>query len=299
MTDMSVRTTALSLALCALLAVPATAGPELPAGWTDGYVMANGIRMHYWRTGGQKPALVLAHGSSDDGLCWTNFAVELQDDYDIIMYDARGHGLSDPPSPTDPPDVQVEDLAALITALRLDKPIVMGHSMGSAAVAHFAAKYPGVARAVILEDPALLRMAGAAPAAAQASVEERQAGILARNNRSAADLVADCMKNSPKWGRSECEFWAPSKRRHHPNTVLVNTAARPAMRELLPRITAPTLILKADADGDVRRQNDEVAALLRHGRIVHITGAGHNVRREGKAQTLQVVREFLAGLTTS
>jgi pimeloyl-ACP methyl ester carboxylesterase len=296
---MSLRTTALSLALCALLAAPATARPEPPAGWTDGYVMANGIRMHYWRTGGEKPALVLAHGSSDDGLCWTNFAVELQDDYDIIMYDARGHGLSDPPSPTDPPDVQVEDLAALIAALRLDKPIVMGHSMGSAAVAHFAAKHPGVARAVILEDPALLRPAGAGPTAAQASVEERQAGILARNNRSDADLVADCLKNSPKWGRSECEFWAPSKRRHHPNTALVNTAARPAMRELLPKITAPTLILKADADGDVRRQNDEVASLLRHGRIVHITGAGHNVRREGKEQTLHVVREFLASLSTS
>jgi pimeloyl-ACP methyl ester carboxylesterase len=296
---MPLRTTALSLALCALLAPPATAGPEPPAGWTGGYVMANGIRMHYWRTGGAKPALVLAHGSSDDGLCWTNFAVELQKDYDIVMYDARGHGLSDPPSPTDPPDVQVEDLAALIAALRLEKPIVMGHSMGSAAVAHFAAKYPDVARAVILEDPALLRPAGAGPAAAQAPVEERRAAILARNNRSEADLVADCTKNSPKWGRSECEFWAPSKRRHHPSSVLVNTGARPAMRELLPKITAPTLILKADAEGDVRRQNDEVAALLRHGRIVHITGAGHNVRREGKEQTIQVVREFLAALSSS
>lgn len=296
---MSLRTTALSLGLCALLAAPATAGPEPPAGWTDGYVMANGIRMHYWRTGGQKPALVLAHGSSDDGLCWTNLAKEIQDGYDIIMYDARGHGLSDPPSPTDPPDVQVEDLAALIRALKLEKPIVMGHSMGSAAVAHFAAKYPGVARAVVLEDPALLRLAGAGPAAAQASVEERRAGILARNNRTEADLVADCMKTSPKWGRSECELWAPSKRRHHPNAALVNTGARPAMRELLPKITAPTLILKADADSDVRRQNDEVAGLLRNGRIVHITGAGHNVRREGKEQTLLVLREFLGSLSTS
>jgi pimeloyl-ACP methyl ester carboxylesterase len=299
MIDMSLRTTALSLGLCALLAAPASAGPEAPAGWTDGYVMANGIRMHYWRTGGEKPALVLAHGSSDDGLCWTNLAKELQDGYDIIMYDARGHGLSDPPSPTDPPDVQVEDLAALIAALKLEKPIVMGHSMGSAAVAHFAPKYPGVARAVVLEDPALLRLAGAGPAAAQASVEERQAGILARNNRTEAELVAGCMKNSPTWGRSECEFWAPSKRRHHPDTALVSTSARPTMRELLPKITAPTLILKADADSDVRRQNEEVAGLLRNGSIVHITGAGHNVRREGKEQTLQVLREFLASLSTS
>ena len=136
-------------------AAPAFAGPEPPAGWTDGYVFANGIRIHYWRTGTNagKPPLVLAHGSSDDGLCWTNLAKEIQDGYDIIMFDARGHGLSDPPTPSDPPDVQVEDSAGLIKELKLERPILMGHSMGSASVAHFAAKYPDVPRAVILEDP--------------------------------------------------------------------------------------------------------------------------------------------------
>jgi len=44
------------------------------------------------------------------------------------------------------------------------------------------------------------------------------------------------------------------------------------------------------------KQNEEVAGRLKSGRIVHITGAGHNVRREGKEQTLQVLREFLGGL---
>ena len=124
-------------------------------------MFANGIRIHYWRTGAGtgKPPLVLAHGSSDDGLCWTNLAKEIQDGYDIIMFDARGHGLSDPPTPSDPPDVQVEDLAGLIKELKLERPILMGHSMGSASVAHFAAKYPDVPRAVILEDPALVRPA--------------------------------------------------------------------------------------------------------------------------------------------
>jgi pimeloyl-ACP methyl ester carboxylesterase len=293
---MSMRTLIPSIAMMALLAPPVAAGPELPAGWTDGYVVANGIRIHYWRTGGaNKPPLVLAHGSSDDGLCWTNLAREIQDGYDIIMFDARGHGLSDPPTASDPPDVQVEDLAGLIKALKLERPILMGHSMGSASVAHFAAKYPDVPRAVILEDPALVRRAAPAPGAAAPSVEERRATILARNNTSEAALVEGCMKSSPKWGRSECEFWAPSKRRHHPGTVAASPAARPPMSELFDKITAPTLILKADAEGDLRKQNEEVAARLRKGKIVHITGAGHNVRRENKQQTLEVLRGFLTG----
>jgi pimeloyl-ACP methyl ester carboxylesterase len=279
--------------MLSLLLVTLAPGPQPPVEWKDGYVMANGIRLHYWRTGGNKPALVLAHGSSDDALCWTNLARELQNDYDIIMFDARGHGLSDPPTPSDAPDVQVEDLAGLIKELKLERPILMGHSMGSASVAHFAAKYPDVARAVILEDPALVRPAGA-PGGSQTSPESRRAGILARNNMSEEELVRDCMKNSPKWGQSECEFWAPSKRRHHPHTVLDTPALRPPMSELFPKITAPTLILKADADDALKKQNEEVSALLKSGRIVHIKGAGHNVRREGKEETIEVLKAFLA-----
>ena len=107
-------------------------------------------------------------------------------------------------------------------------------------------------------------------------------------------LVAGCMKNSPKWGQSECEFWAPSKRRHHPFTALSTPAARPPMSELFPKITAPTLILKADAQDDLQKQNEHVAGLLKSGKIVHINGAGHNVRRENKTMTLEVLRAFLS-----
>jgi len=282
------------LAVLSLLLLSLSPGPPPPAGWSDGYVIANGIRIHYWRTGGNKPAIVLAHGSSDDGLCWTNLAKEFQNDFDIVMFDARGHGLSDPPKPSDPPDVQVEDLAGLIKELNLNKPILMGHSMGSASVAHFAAKYPDVPRAVILEDPALVRPA-APPAQNQTTPESRRANILARNNTSEAALVEGCMKNSPKWGRSECEYWAPSKRRHHPDTALVSNAKRPPMSELFPKIVAPTLILKADADEALRKQNQQVADLLKSGRIVHIKGAGHNVRREGREETIAVLKAFLSG----
>lgn len=290
-------------ALAATSAIPTTAGAQAPPPhWSDGYVLANGIRIHYVRTGGERPPLVLAHGSSDDATVWTLLARELEADYDVIMFDARGHGLSDPPKEEDPADVQVEDLAGLIEALGLQQPILMGHSMGSASVAHFSARYPEVPRAVILEDPNLGQPASnAAPTGpgmgAPANVEQRRANILARNNLTESELVAECMQNSPSWGREECELWAPSKRRHHPFTVRgAPGAGRPPMSELFQQITAPTLILKADAEGAQRQHNEEVTALLADGRIVHIAGAGHNVRREGKEETLAVLREFLAGL---
>jgi len=275
--------------------------PVPPAGWTDGYVMANGIRIHYWRTGGNKPVLLMAHGSSDNGLCWTNLAKELVDDYDIILPDARGHGLSDPPRKSDSADAQAEDLAGLIRALKLNKPILMGHSMGSSSVAWFAAKYPNIPGAVILEDPRLIPRpssnrrpsSNAATAAAQ---ERRRAQILARNNMSYEELVAQCLKNSPQWGRSECEYWAPSKRLHHPDTAFVSRSGRPPMSELFAKITAPTLILKADAQGDDRKKNEEVTKLLKNGKIVHVEGARHNVRRDQKARLLKALKVFLGDL---
>jgi pimeloyl-ACP methyl ester carboxylesterase len=278
-----------------LLAAAASADPPMPAGWTDGYIIANGIRIHYWRTGGNKPPMVMAHGSSDDGRCWTNFAKELADRYDIIMFDARGHGLSDPPSPSDPPDAQAEDLAGLILELKLVKPIVMGHSMGSASAAWFSAKYPDVPRAVVLEDPGLVPRPGGTPGGG-ADREKRRADILARNNMTYEQIVEQCMKSTANWGRSECEYWAPSKRLHHPNTALGSMGGRPPMKELFGKITAPTLILKADAQGDLRRQNEETAKLLKKGQIVHIEGAAHNVRRDQKQRTLDALNRFLAQL---
>ncbi|MCW5966385.1 MAG: alpha/beta hydrolase, partial [Bryobacterales bacterium] len=113
---------------------------------------------------------------------------------------------------------------------------------------------------------------------------------------SEAELVAECMKNTPQWGQNECEIWAPSKRRHHPNTAMGTAAMRPAMSELFPRITAPTLVLKADTPQDARAAEGEVAAHLAKGKMVYISGAGHNVRRDKKAETVAALRDFLKGI---
>src|SRR3712207_1489803 len=102
------------------------------ASWQSSDIEANGIRLHYTRTGGAKPALVLAHGFSDDGLCWTPVADVLAQDYDVIMVDARGHGRSAAPEQGYTSIDHANDLAGLIAALGLDRPAVLGHSMGAA-----------------------------------------------------------------------------------------------------------------------------------------------------------------------
>ncbi len=56
--------------------------------WSSQSILTNGIRVHYHRTGGRdKPVLLMTHGFTDNGLCWSRTAHELEDDYDILMLD--------------------------------------------------------------------------------------------------------------------------------------------------------------------------------------------------------------------
>src|SRR3982074_2513917 len=99
--------------------------------WFSGDVITNKIKIHYYRTGGDKRPLVLSHGATDSGLCWSRVARTLESEYDVIMPDSRGHGLSDAPETGYSSADHAADLAGLIRALGLEQPAVGGHSMGA------------------------------------------------------------------------------------------------------------------------------------------------------------------------
>lgn len=136
--------------------------PGLPEGWSDGFVYANGVRLHYYRAvpAPGRPVILMAHGVTDNGLCWTTVSEKLQDDYDIYMLDTRGHGLSDPFTSSDDGDTLIKDVVAAVEALGIEEPILMGHSMGAATVMRVGAEYPDLAKAVIMLDPFLPRGGG-------------------------------------------------------------------------------------------------------------------------------------------
>ena len=80
--------------------------------WQQGDISSNGIRIHYYRTGGvNKPPLILAHGFTDNGLCWTRTAEALMSEFDVVIVDARNHVLSGAGS------ADVGSLAAHLAAL--------------------------------------------------------------------------------------------------------------------------------------------------------------------------------------
>jgi len=288
------RIGAAAVLLSATAAAATAAGQARTSPWKSAYVNTGGIRIHYWRTGAGsgKPVMVLSHGITDNGLCWTAVARKLESDYDLVLYDARGHGLSDKPETGYTLDDHVADLVGLIRRLGVKKPILMGHSMGGAIVASAAARYPDLPRAVILIDPVFLHGRPADPAKTAAGFRKWLESLKLKSRE---QLVALARKENPQWPEAEYGPWAESKLQVSLN-ILQTLGSLPDLRELFPKITAPALILKADADAAGRKENQKVAALLPRGKLVHVAGAGHSVHRDRPAETMRVLKQFLAGL---
>src|SRR5438034_8765815 len=123
----------------------------IPPHWSEGDGFANNIRQHYYRTGGEKPSLLLLHGFNEYGLTWLRVAKELERDYDIIMLDARGHGHSDGITSGFSTSLLVEDVVNVIRELKLHRPRIIGLSQGGTTVLRLAATYPELVHSFIFE----------------------------------------------------------------------------------------------------------------------------------------------------
>ena len=264
--------------------------------WTQGDVLTNGIRMHYYRTGdGSKPPLVLCHGATDNGLCWTPVARALEDEYDIIMIDARNHGLSESAEGVTGPNEQSEDLAGLIRALKLERPTVMGHSMGGGATVQLAANHPELVGRVILEDSGPVEFD---PARFTSETRARMfAWIRGLKGKTREEVMAMGRQQSPTWSEEELGPWAEAKLQLNVERQSQFVPVSEPWRDVFARVQCPLLIILSDGDkGSMVKPElaEEAARLNPNVRWVHVPGAGHNIRRENLAGFMAAVRAFLA-----
>ncbi|WP_435349725.1 alpha/beta fold hydrolase [Haloarchaeobius sp. HRN-SO-5] len=243
---------------------------DAPDGWTTDTVRANDIDLQYYRTG-DGPPLVLAHGFYENARCRIPLVEDLAESFDVVAYDARGHGNSDGPDWGYGIDDRVADLVGLVEALELDRPVLFGHSAGGSTVAWAAARHPDLPRGVVLEDPDAWR------GEPDMSPEEMAAFVRERVERLAEQSVAEIAAEHDDLDDERARRVAVANRECDPNVALLPAAGFRNTPGAFPDIEAPTLVLKSDTDPEERAADLGIAEALPDGRLVHVPGSGHHV----------------------
>lgn len=253
-----------------------------------------GLRVAY-RQAGQGPPLVLLHGGLGDSREWRRQLEGLAEEFTVVAWDAPGcGGSSDPPGTWRLPDY-ADCLAGLIRALDLGRPHVGGLSWGGGLALELYRRHPQVPRSLLLAS-AYAGWAGSLP---PELVQERLDQVMRE-----AELPPE------QWVRGYLPglFTDAAPAEVVEEALAMMLEVRPAgmrpmvlglaeadLRDMLPHIQVPTLLLYGDAD---RRSPPEVVARDLHAkipgsRLVVLPGVGHQCDMEAPDRFNAEVRGFL------
>jgi N-formylmaleamate deformylase len=119
-------------------------------------VDAGGVRLHALEYGeGAATTVVIVPGITSPAATWEFVSEELARDHHVVCLDVRGRGYSDTPESGYTLEDYAADVAALIDGLGLDRPVVLGHSMGARVAVAFGALYPELRGPLLVVDPPL------------------------------------------------------------------------------------------------------------------------------------------------
>ena len=100
-------------------------------------------------SGDSRGDVVLLHGMADVARSLEPLARSLIDRYRVVAFDARGHGRSTHPGAYSEMHF-VADLVGLVESIGIERPILIGHSLGGHTVANYSGIYPDRVRAAVL-----------------------------------------------------------------------------------------------------------------------------------------------------
>lgn len=239
------------------------------------------------RPEGGAPAVVALHGGpgvDGDGLRW--FLSPLASAVDVVVMDQRGHGLSDmATSATWELDEWADDVAAVVDALALDRPVVFGISFGGWVALRHASRHPSQASALVVaaQTARLLRTEEIAERMGELGGSDSKRAWLAHHERPGddAEFSARCL-SLMSVRRPPAALQAVRERQVR--TQQVNDHFTPQFDSLdltgdAARVTVPfTLVLgERDPFSTAELAEQTVAAVPTSGRLVLVANAAHDL----------------------
>ena len=257
-------------------------------------VDVDGLRIGFRRSGSGAPLLLLHGGFGFDSRAWSRQIAAFSDEFTVVAWDAPGAGASsDPPQRFDMKD-QADCLAAFIGQLSLGRPHVVGLSYGATLAIQLFDRHPALPCTLVLAG-AYAGWKGSLPADV---VEERVRRLERDIGRPPSEWIPDYLPGmlTPAAPAAMVDEVISLMSDVHPtgNLVMLRALADADLREVLPRIDVPTLLLYGDADA---RSPVEVGRAL-HTQIptstlVVLPGVGHLSNVEAADRFNAEVRTFL------
>jgi pimeloyl-ACP methyl ester carboxylesterase len=277
------------------------------------FVMANGVRTHYWEAGGNGPAVIALHGggAGSSGMAGMGPLLErLGDKARMIAPDSvGGFGLTDPYAPvTHGLMTRVAHTADFIDALCLPKVSLIGNSQGAWTAAQYAILHPDRVEKIVLISSLTIANSLNIPQRPTEALKALndydgtrdgmrrilQALIIDPkritdkliDERQAAAMRPGALESFRAFGRASAAL------RQNPLFALQNDMTRS-----LPLLTKtiPTIFIWGDSDTFALPETGrEIAKFVPEAKFHWVPGAGHQVQTDKPDEAAAIIREFFA-----
>lgn len=250
------------------------------------------------------PLVLLLHGGGQHRGAWRDTGPRMAAvGYQVVAFDARGHGDSDwAPDGDYEPDAFVRDLVCLVAQLGGQRPALMGASLGgNAALAAVGQQRVDASALVLLDIVPRTERAGF----------DRVKGFMAQKPEGFASLdeVADVIASYRTDGRRpgnpaglgrNVRLWPDGRYRWHWDPAFLDARERDfatrhdRLAECARRLRAPTLLVRGGSSDVVSEAAaQEFLALCPHAEYLNVAGAGHMLTADDNSVFSQATLDFL------
>jgi pimeloyl-ACP methyl ester carboxylesterase len=250
----------------------------------------------YYERAGSGPDLLFIHGMCGDAAVWDGQVTRLADSFTCTTYDRRGHTRSAAGTEPESVGTHAADAAALIEALHLTRPVIVGSSGGARIAVELARTRPDLVAAAVVSEPPIPTLE---PGAGKELVDEIRAAVApaaqAGGPRAAVDAFFPLVCPG-LW--SSLDGAGRDQLRANGHLMLAEFSAPPYVldRDDVGRIHVPTLVIAGTTSHPALRTiAATLARTLPDARLLELADCGHVTYVERPDEFAAAVRTFAAG----